>query len=245
MLDDVLVVGSCRCARNGVGGRGDELASERDQGRLHRSAILRARKYGKKRDGSTRLPACLFFACTKQRGNMVKYANEPANVSKSAKVRLRRHACSEPVADSSTGLQLGVLWGDGAGRFSQPPRSILSPLQARGSDLRVHFKNTREAAFAVRGKDLSKAKRYLEDVIAFKRAVPFRRYNGAVGRTSQAANEGHAMGQGRWPVKSAEFILGLLKNAESNAEVPHQGFGMGLHGTRAPQHGILLVDLCQ
>jgi hypothetical protein len=95
----------------------------------------------------------------------------------------------------------------------------LTPPQARGSDLRVHFKNTREAAFAVKGMELNKAKRYLEDVLGFKRCVPFRRYNGAVGRTSQAANEGHAMGQGRWPVKSCEFVLGLLKNAESNAEV--------------------------
>ena len=91
--------------------------------------------------------------------------------------------------------------------------------QARGSDLRVHFKNTREAAFAIKKMELTKAKRYLEDVLGFKRCIPFRRYNGAVGRTSQAANEGHAMGQGRWPVKSAEFLLGLLKNAESNAEV--------------------------
>ncbi|PPD75398.1 hypothetical protein GOBAR_DD27668 [Gossypium barbadense] len=34
----------------------------------------------------------------------------------------------------------------------------------------------------------------------------------------QAKNR-HSNGQGRWPVKSAKFILDLLKNAESNAEV--------------------------
>ncbi|KAA8528982.1 hypothetical protein F0562_033530 [Nyssa sinensis] len=39
-----------------------------------------------------------------------------------------------------------------------------------------------------------------------------------VGRTAQAKNR-HSNGQGRWPVKSARFILDLLKNAESNAEV--------------------------
>ncbi|KAK7832521.1 60s ribosomal protein l17-2 [Quercus suber] len=39
-----------------------------------------------------------------------------------------------------------------------------------------------------------------------------------VGRTAQAKNR-HSNGQGRWPVKSAQFILDLLKNAESNAEV--------------------------
>lgn len=39
-----------------------------------------------------------------------------------------------------------------------------------------------------------------------------------MGRTSQAKNEGNTIGQGRWPKKSAEFLLGLLTNAESNAE---------------------------
>ena len=41
---------------------------------------------------------------------------------------------------------------------------------------------------------------------------------GGVGRTSQAKNEKNSIGQGRWPKKSAEFLLGLLTNAESNAE---------------------------
>lgn len=39
-----------------------------------------------------------------------------------------------------------------------------------------------------------------------------------MGRTSQAKNEGNTIGQARWPKKSCEFLLGLLKNAESNAE---------------------------
>lgn len=41
---------------------------------------------------------------------------------------------------------------------------------------------------------------------------------GGVGRTGQAKNEGNSIGQGRWPVKSCEFLLNLLENAESNAE---------------------------
>lgn len=91
--------------------------------------------------------------------------------------------------------------------------------QARGSDLRVHFKNTREAAAAIRGKDLIKAREYLEAVLDHKRAIPFTRFNGGVGRTSQAKNEGNKIGQARWPKKSCEFLLNLLKNAESNAEL--------------------------
>ncbi|CAL9095020.1 unnamed protein product [Musa textilis] len=90
--------------------------------------------------------------------------------------------------------------------------------KAMGRDMRVHFKNTRETAHAIRKLPLSKAKRYLEDVIAHKQAIPFRRFCGGVGRTAQAKGR-HPNGQGRWPVKSARFILDLLKNAESNAEV--------------------------
>lgn len=73
-------------------------------------------------------------------------------------------------------------------------------------------------SFALRKLSLTKAKSYLEDVIAHKQAIPFRRYCGGVGRTAQAKSR-HSNGQGRWPVKSAKFILDLLKNAESNAEV--------------------------
>ena len=39
---------------------------------------------------------------------------------------------------------------------------------------------------------------------------------GGVGRHAQAAV--HGTGQGRWPLKSCEFLLHMLKNAESNAE---------------------------
>merc|ERR1712228_569122 len=50
-----------------------------------------------------------------------------------------------------------------------------------------------------------------------KEIIPFRRFMGGVGRHAQA-NQVHGTAQGRWPVKSAEFLLHMLKNAESNAE---------------------------
>jgi len=103
-------------------------------------------------------------------------------------------------------------------KYSREPSNPTKSAKAMGRDLRVHFKNTRETAFAIRKLQLSKAKRYLEDVIAHKQAIPFRRYCGGVGRTAQAKSR-HSNGQGRWPAKSAKFILDLLKNAESNAEV--------------------------
>ncbi|TPX33829.1 hypothetical protein SmJEL517_g03322 [Synchytrium microbalum] len=91
------------------------------------------------------------------------------------------------------------------------------PAKTRGSYLRVHFKNTRETAMAVRGMKLAKAQKYLEAVKNHEQAVPYRRYSGGVGRTAQA--KVHGVTQARWPSKSAEFLLGLLKNAESNAAV--------------------------
>ncbi|XP_042474556.1 60S ribosomal protein L17-1 isoform X1 [Zingiber officinale] len=103
-------------------------------------------------------------------------------------------------------------------KYSRDPSNPTKSAKAMGHDLRVHFKNTRETAHAVRKLPLSKAKRYLQDVIAHKQAIPFRRFCRGVGRTAQAKNR-HPNGQGRWPVKSARFILDLLKNAESNAEV--------------------------
>merc|ERR1712180_499471 len=53
-------------------------------------------------------------------------------------------------------------------------------------------------------------------VIAKKEIIPFRRFMGGVGRHAQAAVHGTAAG--RWPLKSAQYLLDMLKNAESNAE---------------------------
>ena len=96
---------------------------------------------------------------------------------------------------------------------------VTKSCKARGSDLRVHFKNMRETAMAIKNMEFNAAKKYLEDVIAMRRCIVFRRFCGGVGRTAQAKNEGSTNGQGRWPKKSAEMLLGILKNAESNAEV--------------------------
>ena len=104
-------------------------------------------------------------------------------------------------------------------KYAREPEEATKSCKARGSDLRTHFKNMRETAGAIKKMELSTAKKFLEDVIAMRRCVVFRRFCGGVGRTAQAKNEGSTNDQGRWPKKSAEFLLGLLKNAESNAEV--------------------------
>ncbi|XP_068693415.1 large ribosomal subunit protein uL22-like [Montipora capricornis] len=103
-------------------------------------------------------------------------------------------------------------------RYSTDPENPTKSCKARGSNLRVHFKNTHEAAAAIKGMHIRKANRYLKDVMAKKQIVPFRRFNGGIGRKAQAKNMNVPGSQGRWPKKSAEILLQLLKNAESNAE---------------------------
>jgi len=103
------------------------------------------------------------------------------------------------------------------GRYSAEPSNPAKSCKARGSNLRVHFKNTRETAQAIKKMPLRRATRYLKNVIGHRECVPFRRYNGGVGRCAQAKNFGTS--QGRWPKKSAEFLQQLLRNAEANADL--------------------------
>ena len=105
-------------------------------------------------------------------------------------------------------------------KYSREPENSTKSCKASGSDLRVHFKNTCVTAAAIRGMSLKKSKSYLENVLVKKEAIPFRYFNGCIGRHAQAKNvPGAAATQVRWPTKSVKFLLHLLKNAESNAEV--------------------------
>lgn len=104
-------------------------------------------------------------------------------------------------------------------KYAREPADAEKSAKARGSDLRVSFKNMRETCLMLKGMKLAAAQQYLKDVLAMKRCVVFRRFCGGIGRTAQAKNEGSSNGQGRWPKKCAEALLGLLENAKSNAEV--------------------------
>ena len=73
-----------------------------------------------------------------------------------------------------------------------------------------------KTAQAIKGMHIRKATTFLKDVTLKKQCAPFHRYNGGAGRCAQAKQWGWT--QGRWPKKSAEFLLHMLKNAESNAE---------------------------
>ena len=80
-------------------------------------------------------------------------------------------------------------------------------------DARATPKKTREVCHAIKGRNLQKAKDYLERVLEFKEPVPFKRHKG-----HQAHRRGKGYGPGRYPIKSAKVVLALLKDVENNAE---------------------------
>mmetsp|Transcript_18818 Transcript_18818/g.72577 ORF Transcript_18818/g.72577 Transcript_18818/m.72577 type:complete len:171 (-) Transcript_18818:45-557(-) len=102
------------------------------------------------------------------------------------------------------------------GTYSADVENPSKVAQARGNNLRVHFKKTRETAAAIKGMSLVKAQTFLSDVIEQKQAVPMRRFTGGGGRHAQG--KAHKHSACRWPKKSSQFLLDLLVNAQSNAE---------------------------
>lgn len=81
-------------------------------------------------------------------------------------------------------------------------------------ELHISPKAAREICRTLRGMRANLARDYLEDVIALKRAVPFKRY---------ARNVAHKHGlvgsdAGRFPQKAAKAVLVVLDNALANAE---------------------------
>ncbi len=81
-----------------------------------------------------------------------------------------------------------------------------------GLDLPVSTKHVIEISNFIKHKNLQKAKVLLEQVLKFKIAVPYTRFN---------KNVGHRSGDiaaGRYPIKAAKEILNLLNSLEANAQ---------------------------
>lgn len=82
-----------------------------------------------------------------------------------------------------------------------------------GRELRISPKHAIEICDFIKGKKIEDAKSMLEDVVAKKRAVPFRKYKRKVGHK---VIEGWFAG--RYPVKAGAVFLRLLSELSSNAE---------------------------
>lgn len=87
---------------------------------------------------------------------------------------------------------------------------------ARGkiNEAPISPKHAIEIARFIRGKNLEEAEEYLEQVVALKKAIPFKRFN---------RNVAHKKGlekwdAGRYPKKASMVYLRLLNNVKKNAE---------------------------
>jgi len=91
--------------------------------------------------------------------------------------------------------------------------------KAVGRDLPISIKTSVEVCRFIKGKNVILAKNMLRDVIALKRAVPYRRYVLDIGHRK-------GMATGRFPKKTSKEILGVLESAETNAQFK------GMNGSR-------------
>lgn len=87
-------------------------------------------------------------------------------------------------------------------------------VKASGRDLKISPKAAREICGAICTMHLEEARRFLQDVIDMKRAVPYRRYN------KQIPHKRGLIGwyAGKYPVKAASEIMKILNGLEANAE---------------------------
>jgi large subunit ribosomal protein L22 len=87
-------------------------------------------------------------------------------------------------------------------------------VKASAREVRVSPKHAREVCKTIKGMMLTQAKKYLKDVMAKKKAVPFTRYRKKVGHR-HGLEKAFA---GRYPIKTAKQVLKVLEGAEANAE---------------------------
>jgi len=87
--------------------------------------------------------------------------------------------------------------------------------KAYGYELHCSQKDSMNLAYALKGMNTEKAKKFLEEIIDMKRPLPAVFHNG-----KRAHQKG--IGPGSYPQKAARYMLKIVKNAENNAE--YKGF---------------------
>jgi large subunit ribosomal protein L22 len=91
-----------------------------------------------------------------------------------------------------------------------PEKTVKASLR----EIRVSPKAAREVCRTVKGMMLTKAKQFLRDVEEKKRPVPFRRFKKKAGHR-HGLEKAYA---GKYPIKTAKYMLKLLAGVEANAE---------------------------
>jgi large subunit ribosomal protein L22 len=87
--------------------------------------------------------------------------------------------------------------------------------RAYGYELHCSQKDCMNIAHALKGMSVEKAKKYLEEIMAMKRALP------AIYHKRKRLHQ-KGIGPGSFPEKAARYMLKVVKNAENNAE--YKGF---------------------
>ncbi len=83
--------------------------------------------------------------------------------------------------------------------------------RAVGRALPISTKASIEICNSLRKKNLANAKRILNDVMRFEKPMKFTRFTNGLGHEK-------GMASGRYPIKAASEILGLIESCEANAQ---------------------------
>jgi len=86
--------------------------------------------------------------------------------------------------------------------------------QAKASEIPVSPKHAIEIADFIRHMNTTDAIAYLEEVVAKKKAIPFKHFNRNVAHKKSLVK----WGPGRYPVKASQAYIKLLKSVGKNAE---------------------------
>jgi ribosomal protein uL22 len=92
-------------------------------------------------------------------------------------------------------------------------KPVVSEATGRGEYMPISTKESVEVSRALRGKTLEKANRILELVQKHEVPIRYYRFNKEVPH-----RKGRGFGAGRFPMKTAKFIQGVLNNAVANAK---------------------------
>ena len=85
--------------------------------------------------------------------------------------------------------------------------------RAQGTNLKISLKKSVETLRAIRGKKVSSAINFLEEVENQRMVVPYFRYN-----TEMPHKRGKGIAAGGYPRNVARELIKLLKNAQANAK---------------------------
>ncbi len=99
-------------------------------------------------------------------------------------------------------------------KYAYQPKDELNAARAMGYEMDISFKHAVEICRAIKGKKIDDAIAYLEDVVAMKKAVPFKNHKKKVAHR-RGLEKWYA---GRYPVKASREIIKVLKNLKANAE---------------------------